>query len=443
MALLRRIGTEAGFSLVELMVAVTFVAGGALALVGTLDASRALVTLSERKEAAAHVGEQEMERIHSLPYAQVALTSTPAHDASPTHPAYHVTNGAPSTYRYSQPSGASEPLVADATNGTLAAVSSWSDGRLSGEIHRFVTAVDDATADGGAADGDENYRRVTLAVTVSGTGGPEKPTLIASLVRDAGEGDENPLLSPQTTCRDAAGQTVSCWRGIGRSSSRAWFPYDTPATAGDRQPPVADHPTHATVGPGAVPDLLGEMAPPDASPAPALRDYSSEIAGDYAGGRAVLRGATCAGVPGDDPQRGAYWVTAPLAAATTFTGEGGLTLYSQTLGGAQGEGTLCAAFYRAPNALGGTPVELGRAAYGPAHWNEVLGRVSFSFDFATSDVTVPAGERLGLRLWTSQASARDLVLAYDHPTYRSSLQLNVTGGTPPAGGEPPCAGCSY
>jgi Tfp pilus assembly protein PilV len=439
----RLIRAEAGFSLIELMVAVTFVASGAMALASTLEASRALVTLSERKEAAAHVGQQEMERIHSLPYAQVALTSTPSHSADPVHPAYYVTNGTPSTYRYSQPAGASEPLVTDATNGTLAAVTTWSDGRLSGELHRFVTSVDDATADGGAIDGSENYRRVTLAITVSGAGGPKKPTLVSSLVRDAGDGDENPLANPQTTCRDSAGQTVSCWRGIGRSSSRAWFLYDTPASAGTRQAIVADHPTHTTVGAGASPDLLGETAPPDASPLPPLRDYSSEIAGDYAGGRALLRGATCAQAPSDDPKRSAYWVSPPLAAATTLTGEGGLTVYTQSLGGVSGEGTLCAAFYRAPNGLADTPVQLGRASYGPAQWNEALGRVSFSFDFAPTDVTVGVGERVGVRLWASQGADLDLVLAYDHPTYRSSLQLNVTGGTPPSGGDPPCAGCSY
>lgn len=431
-------------SLVELLVAVTFLAAGVMALVGTFDLSRNLITLSERKEAAVHVGEREMERIHSLPYSQVALTSTPPHSADATHPASYVTDGTPSTYRYDQPDGASENLVVDAARGALAAETPWSDGRLSGTLHTFVTAVDDP-----AVTGTDDLRRVTLAITVDGTGGPAKATLVSSLVRDPGAAEENPLVNPQTTCTNATGQTVSCYRGIGRTSSNAWFLHDTPASASERQPITGGHPSHDTVGPAGVPDLLSATAPEATSPSPPLYDYSEDLVRPAAErlGRGLLPGPGCDEAPSASRSLSAFWVTTPLASAATFTGEGGLTLYSAASGGVPAESTICAAFYRVGGDLtalaGAPPAEIGRASYGPAPWPRALERVSFSFDFAASDVAVGAGERVGLLLWAAEAPTGGLALAYDHPDFRSSLQLNATSGTNSGGGGPPCAGCSY
>lgn len=438
------LGADDGFSLVELLVAVTFLAAGVMALVGTFDLSRNLITLSERKEAAVHVGEREMERIHSLPYSQVALTTAPLNNADPKHPASYVTDGTPSSYRYDQPDGASENLVVDATNGALVTETPWSDGRLAGTVHSFVTTVDDA-----AVTGADNYRRVTLAITVAGVGGPAKATLVTSLIRDPGAAEENPLVNPQTTCTNATGQTVTCYRGIGHASSTAWFLHDTPASASARQPITGGHPSHDTVGPTAVPDLLSAAAPEAATPTPPLHDYSEELVRPAAErlGRGLLRGPRCDEAPSASRSLSAFWVTTPLADSASLSGEGGLTLYSAASGGSPVESTICAAFYRVGGDLAtlGTapPTQIGRASYGPAQWPEALERVSFAFDFAASDVAVAAGERVGLLLWAADAPAGGLALAYDHPDSRSSLQLNATPGTSPGRGGPPCAGCSY
>ena len=50
--------------------------------------------------------------------------------------------------------------------------------------------------------------------------------------------------------------------------------------------------------------------------------------------------------------------------------------------------------------------------------------MAFNFDFRTSDVTVPAGHRIGVRVWPANTSGADLALVYDHPSYPTAVQLN-------------------
>lgn len=462
-ALIRRLArglrSQRGFALVELLVALFIAAIGISAMVGTLDFSRRLVTLSERKEAAVHVAEQEIERIESLEYSKVALTATPAASGDSNDPAFHVVGGTPATYRWHQGAAAGEPLVVDATAGALAgAPTPWSDGRLSGFVHRFVTWVD-AACTGGAGDvcsGTQDYKRITVAVTVDGTGGPAKPIVLHTKASDpdaapAGyisDGKENPLENPSITCTEA-GQQVECADGIGSGVASTLFLYDTPASNDLREPIAAAHPTHATVastgtcaasGDGGcpTPDLLGLTPPPAVSPPPALLSYSSEWTGaSYPGGRVLVRDASCSQSPSAlDNQKGGYWVTPPLGADSVLTGHGGLTLYSQALGAVDSEVTLCLAFYSQPGTFGPTsPTEIGRVSHKLEAWPAAAEAVSFTFDFRAGEgnVTVASGRRLGVRLWASSDSQADIAAVYDHPTYASALQLNSTAAAPPGG----------
>jgi hypothetical protein len=52
--------------------------------------------------------------------------------------------------------------------------------------------------------------------------------------------------------------------------------------------------------------------------------------------------------------------------------------------------------------------------------------VSFSFDFRANDVTVPAGHRIGVRVWADSSSDADIAAIYDHPSYPTSVQLTAT-----------------
>ena len=151
-------------NLPEVMIAMGIVLTALVATALNIDSSRHANTKSEYRAAASHVAEQEVERIQSLRYGSVLLDSAPANSAEENDPGYYVAAGSPPTYRWDQRTGGStstEPL-AIATGGTcvpapcLASTpTSWSDGRLTGKVYRYVTWVGGST----------RFKRVTVAVT--------------------------------------------------------------------------------------------------------------------------------------------------------------------------------------------------------------------------------------------------------------------------------------
>src|SRR5438067_950220 len=141
----KRVRSEDGITLIELLVAAVLMAVGVLALFTVFDSSRNLVTTSEKNDVAAHQGEAEMERILALDYSAVALTAAPTHSAATTNPDYYVQAGGAYQWDQSATPKPADPVAVDSAAGALAHVSTWNDGqtRLSGSIYRYVTWVDD------------------------------------------------------------------------------------------------------------------------------------------------------------------------------------------------------------------------------------------------------------------------------------------------------------
>jgi prepilin-type N-terminal cleavage/methylation domain-containing protein len=174
---------EDGMTMIEMMVAVALMSVALIAMITTFDASRSLVSTSEKNSVAAHQGEREVEKALTLAYKNIALVTTPAHSASSSSPDYYANSDG--TYQWDQsvsPKPA-EPMVTDASLGLLTHASTWSDGqsRLSGSIYRFVTWVDDPNIAG-----TQNAKRLTIAVTVDNIGpqGPKKPVIVSSIAID-------------------------------------------------------------------------------------------------------------------------------------------------------------------------------------------------------------------------------------------------------------------
>jgi prepilin-type N-terminal cleavage/methylation domain-containing protein len=180
---------EDGFTLVELLMAITVTAVGLMALVTGFDHSRELVSVAEKTEVASHRAERQLERILAMPYASVAHPSTPAGSTDSASPAFYVNGG---TYRWDQGSTVppSETLAVDAVNGseTLSAPlnpSTWTDSetRLSGEVHSFVTWTGAFCT---TADRSRCAKRVTVAVTVGGPRPLGRPVLISTVMTNPG-----------------------------------------------------------------------------------------------------------------------------------------------------------------------------------------------------------------------------------------------------------------
>jgi type IV pilus assembly protein PilV len=233
--------------------------------------------------------------------------------------------------------------------------------------------------------------------------------------------------------------------------------------------------TQATEGACPKPDLMDPNAPPGNALTP-LYNYSTDQCASPCtpaapGGRELP--PTCGTAPCTDGVGGgtgtiadcavnawstglvnnlnAFWVTPTLPAPMVLTGDGGLTLFTKTLNGAAETVSLCVEIYDVPpsgsagsladiEAVGtGTPppswqpVNLGGAAYVPpvdptsgSNWPLAATQLSFVFNFRGSNgaVTVPAGDRIGMRVWMKANVNNPIDLIYDNPNYLSQLQLN-------------------
>ncbi len=464
---------EHGFTLIELLVATMLLVVAITAVIGLFDAARRLSAVAERRTTMVHRAQRELERVESLPFAQAAMVAAPAHSTAATSPDFYVADGPPPTFQYDRTSGAAEPLAVDAANGTIAKTGTpWSDGRLSGTVYDFVTWASDANCAGGTiCTATQDYRRVTIEVTLDGAAYPSRPAVAASVIADPNatpsgapaNSAQNPLQSPTTQCQNGAGQTVACTNGLGTGTPNTYFLYDTPGMtfAGSlfgaynavRQPIAGSHTTHPTIAAlnslactplvallplvaGCQnPDLMGPTPPPQDASTPAVPDcYSSELGCLASGGRPLLRDSSSCAVANPWTQsnnsKGAFWVTPPLGAATTLTGDGGMTLYTQTANGAAASATICVGLYVVPASLLGLitvpPVQLGALAYTAVAWPGAATPVSFNFNFLGTGTTrlVAAGNRIGVRVWVAASASTDLTLIYDHPQFASELQLN-------------------
>ena len=104
------------------------------------------------------------------------MSSLPAHSTDPLHPFYYVTgSGSGALFQWDRGDAAKQESFVQ--SGTIdPGPTAWSDGRLSGNVYRFVTWSDDASTPTS-----QDVKRVTIAVTVNGEGGPSRPTLLSSI----------------------------------------------------------------------------------------------------------------------------------------------------------------------------------------------------------------------------------------------------------------------
>jgi prepilin-type N-terminal cleavage/methylation domain-containing protein len=186
--IISRFRVERGFTLTELLMTCALVAVGLVALTGTLDHSRDLVNTTEKIETANHQAELEIERLLSLPYATLALRTTPTNSTDPKDPNYYVTNGPPATFQWDQTGGGqSSQLVVDTVNGAINPIrSNWTDAetRLSGTISRYVTWTNDLCEQPSCEPAEQRARRITVAVTVGGSDPLRKPIMISTIKSD-------------------------------------------------------------------------------------------------------------------------------------------------------------------------------------------------------------------------------------------------------------------
>lgn len=223
-----------GFTVIEVLVAVLILTVGLITLVGTFDPARRLGSEAEVRQVASAFGEQELQRVQSLPWAQIALKSQPASNPSrpTTDPTHYVTASpcaqttGPNTqecfrWDWNGPSpvegvdvdtingdGTANPTAWKTTINTSAGIT-----RLTGNIYRYVTWATDLECTAAACGGTSDYKRVTVVVTATGLTTPVVLSALVSNPASATGASTDPLTDATLRCSDTSTNpptSVSC-----------------------------------------------------------------------------------------------------------------------------------------------------------------------------------------------------------------------------------------
>lgn len=153
---LPRAGDAPGFTLLELVMALTVLSMVAVGFAMSLGFGFKTIALARQRQTASEIGSARLEHLRSIPYGEVALSSQPLNSTDPDNPD-HLVSG--STYDMTG-EGQFEELIVDTTSGgVLHLEDPVQVGKTVMEIYQYVTWVDDANVPG-----TQDYRRVTVVV---------------------------------------------------------------------------------------------------------------------------------------------------------------------------------------------------------------------------------------------------------------------------------------
>lgn len=431
---------EDGFTLIEVLLAVAVMSFGVAATMRVFGAAGRTTVRAQQQEVAVNQAQAELDRIAALPYAELALTSTPASSSDPLHPSNRVSGST-----FAVRSDLSESLVLTPGAGAIARVDPVPEafavgsgaGTITGKLHRFVTWRDESCPLG-LCEGAQNTKRAIVAATLDSLpGGAAAPPVWVSTI----------VVDPETAPPGSQAPPGGGPGGGAPVTADSFYLYDTPCGQGTRQPPTASHATRDTAStggtpsenstcvnpsPGRQPDLMGGSAPPGDSSTP-VYEYSSDLAGDYLGGLAMVNtGTSCArnyaAANASDPQGPSKWSvhawsTTSMPQVYQLDGQVTLSLFTSMMGPTSGNGRLCATLVDR-SVASGMPSDrvMGSAVYDLPSWPLTMRRVTFTFNLSQAD-EVAAGDRLVLVLHLRGESTHDVAFLYDHPRYPSLLEV--------------------
>src|SRR5688572_7320255 len=153
---------EHGFTLIEVLIAVTVMSFGVAATLRVFGSAGRTTLSAQAQEVAVQQGQAELERLAALAYGQLALTGSPMQSTDPVHPGYKVSGTS-----FSVRAGLSEPLVLAAGPGATPKVEpgpqtfavGTAGGTITGKLYRYVTWRDESCPLS-LCDGGENSKRL-------------------------------------------------------------------------------------------------------------------------------------------------------------------------------------------------------------------------------------------------------------------------------------------
>jgi type II secretory pathway pseudopilin PulG len=459
---------EAGFTIVEVVVAVLVIVIGALTTFGLLSAATKNTQRAKATQVALNRAQQELEALHSLSNEQLAMTAAPPPSTNPLSPNYRVSSGKFALTR--EPLGSYATMVVN--GGSLYGGGSveggivnpgpisFASGDVSGKIYRYVLWQNDGAC-GTPCPGEQDYKRIVVAIKLDTR--PNEPS-------------ERGYVEVQSDFVDpvdsAANDPDPGPTGV--VTAQQFFLSDTPCAASgatERQEIAGDHLLHNTRGTCAsgpqtgaskgAPDALLLGGPPDPAPAdttdPPFYDYADDYYldpnPDTDKGLQIrpddTEGCHYEPVGTTSPESQIHrWVTDPMESEFALSGSVTIEFYTRTLNDAEHKGTLCVYLYKRHETSGGTVFTdtrltntVGNTAYwtytpqGNVNWPRMAWtKVRLTMTFNGAPYTIPVGDRLGvgLSLERKNTPADAIPFLYDHPNFPTRIEVDTT--TPLDGG---------
>lgn len=144
---------EEGFTIIELMAALSVLAIGFVALAASLGVGFKQITLGRQRQTATEIANARIEHLRNVPYADIALSSAPTHSSDTDNPDYYVKTDN-TQYDYSS-QGSYEDLLTDTTNGQVLHLEDpVTVGATTLSVYQYVTWADQAN----------NVKRLTVVV---------------------------------------------------------------------------------------------------------------------------------------------------------------------------------------------------------------------------------------------------------------------------------------
>lgn len=483
-----RASGEAGFTIVEVLVAAMILALASAATFGVLASAVHNGVRAKATQVAIDRAQEEIEKLHSLSFDQLAMTTTPAHATSPLNPNYRVVGGTfalqrdpPSEYATMAVNGGSL-FGGGFVEGGLVTPGPFpfESGDVSGKLYRYVVWRNDPSCPESEAieedlcPGFQDFKQIVVAVKLDT---PANQSGERGYIEVQSEAIDPDSLSEGTGGGGGGGEKEGEENeegGGGKHTGSAvtaqqFFLTDTPCAASGataREEIAGDHLLHNTLGTCAsgpqtggtlgAPDALTLGAPPDPDPLdalnPSLYDYANdgylEPTPDTDKGVQIKRDDTsgCHYDPTGtvNPESQVHrWVTDPMAAPFIMNGQVTLEFYTRTLNDQSYHGTLCVYLFDRhevgpegePTAEDSLLTSSGGAAYwtytpeGNEYWPaNSWTKVRLTMEFEGTPLTLPAGDRLGVALSVDPGNtdAEAIPIMYDHPDRPSRIEVDTT-----------------
>jgi prepilin-type N-terminal cleavage/methylation domain-containing protein len=470
---------EAGFTIVEVLVAVVLLAVGALTTFGLLSAATRNTERAKATQVALDLAQQEVEAMHSLGNEELAMKTTPPHSSDPLNPDFRVKASAGTFALSREPVSSYQTLVHN--GGVIEGVGTSEEGKfiengvvnpgpedfengdVTGEVYRYVVWRNDDVC-GAACPTQQDYKQIIVAVKLDTPGNQAGERGYVEVQSNFVDPTDNPKKDPAP---GPEGKVVT---------AQQFFLTDTPCAAGgstERGDITGDHLLHNTLGTCAsgpqtgptagAPDAMLLGGPPDPAPEdptnPSLYDYANDTFLDLnpetdRGLQILLEEETgCTYKPKvtwTHPEAQVHrWVTDPMEADFTMTEKVTLEFYTRTLNDELYNGTVCVYLYDR-HETGSPPVAtdtpLTNKVGGTGYWtytpekNDYWPRfewkkIRLTMTFNKAPYTIPADDRLGVALSVERANtspADAIPIMYDHPTYPTRIEVDTS--TPIEGG---------